>query len=260
MCRLLGIRANKIVSFDFSLEKFKKYGNSNPDGWGIGWYENDKPFIFKQPIATTDESSEYDKYKKEVRSDIFITHVRLGTHGSNAFENTHPFSYKNFIFAHNGIVAKDYIAAKLKKEYKALIQGQTDSEVYFYFIIQNIDEKGDFVEGIKSSIKIISQANNGGLNFLLSDGINFYAFRYSSYSSGYYTLYYLVRKFGSHPYLEYLSKETQLLIKSKDANLEQAVVFSSEKLTEENWQEIENGQLMVINEKLDIVKHNILNK
>jgi len=251
---------NKIVSFDFSLEKFKKYGNSNPDGWGIGWYENSKPLIFKQPLATTDEDSKYDEYKREVKSDIILTHVRPGTHGSNAFENAHPFNYKNYIFAHNGIVEKAYIASKLKKEYKTLIQGQTDSEVYFYFIIQNIEEKNDIIEGIRSSIKIISQANNGGLNFLLSDGINFYAFRYSSYSSGYYTLYYLVRKFWSSPYLEYLSKETLLLIKSKDANLEQAVVFCSEKLTEENWQEIENGQLMVVNEKLVIDKHNILNK
>lgn len=260
MCRLLGIRANKAISFDFSLEIFKKFGDSNRDGWGLGWYEDAKPFIFKQPISTTDKDSEYDKYKKEVKSDIILTHVRLGTHGSNAFENTHPFNYKNFIFAHNGIVSRDFLVSKLKSRFKDLVQGQTDSEVYFYFIIQNIEEKDDFIEGIKSSIEKISQTSNGGLNFLLSDGINLYAFRYSSYSSGYYTLYYLIRKFDSHPYLEYLSKETQLLIKSKDAKLEEAVIFCSEKLTEENWQEIENGQLMVINEKLDITKYNILNK
>jgi len=42
MCRLLGLVANKPVDLEFSLVKFKEFASWNPDGWGIGWYENKK--------------------------------------------------------------------------------------------------------------------------------------------------------------------------------------------------------------------------
>ena len=35
MCRLLGVIANQPVDLEFSLERFKKFANCNPDGWGI---------------------------------------------------------------------------------------------------------------------------------------------------------------------------------------------------------------------------------
>lgn len=44
MCRLLGVIANKPVDLEFSFLKadkpFRELGRTNPDGWGIGWYEN----------------------------------------------------------------------------------------------------------------------------------------------------------------------------------------------------------------------------
>jgi len=47
MCRLLGLVANKPVDIEFSLQRFKKFAKNNPDGWGIGWYENNSPMSFQ---------------------------------------------------------------------------------------------------------------------------------------------------------------------------------------------------------------------
>jgi len=49
MCRLFGLVANKKVNVEFSFLEadltFKELGSSNPDGWGIGYYENGNPNI-----------------------------------------------------------------------------------------------------------------------------------------------------------------------------------------------------------------------
>jgi len=46
MCRLISLMAIKTADLKFSLLKaetpFKNSGESNPDGWGIGWNGNDK--------------------------------------------------------------------------------------------------------------------------------------------------------------------------------------------------------------------------
>jgi len=57
MCRLLGIVANKPVDVEFSLWRFKEFSTYNPDGWDIGWYENNSPTVFKQGISAKDKES-----------------------------------------------------------------------------------------------------------------------------------------------------------------------------------------------------------
>ncbi len=59
MCRLLGLIANKTVDLEFSLTRFRKFAKDNPDGWGIGWYEEDgSAKVFKQGISA-DNSNEF---------------------------------------------------------------------------------------------------------------------------------------------------------------------------------------------------------
>jgi len=252
MCRLLGLIANKPVDLKFSLERFEEFASWNPDGWGIGWYEEGKPKIFKEGISALD-SKKFLTLSKEVRSKIIITHVRKGTEGESSERNSHPFQYGNWIFAHNGSVNRKYLLSQLKEEYKNNLKGETDSEVYFYYLIQCIEENKDVVDGIKKAIDKIMESSYIGLNFLLSDGNNLYAFRYSKYSKDYYSLYKLKRDPSTPGLIEYLSKETKALIRSKSLKGEKAVLVCSEKLTkDENWEEINIGSLLVINNNLTI--------
>lgn len=258
MCRLLGLVANKPVDLEFSIERFKEFSDINPDGWGIGWYENKTAKIYKQGISAKDRQSELPRLSKAVISKMIIAHVRSGTGAPPLEGNSHPFAFKNWLFAHNGSVDRDYLLSLLKDEYKKGLRGETDSEVYFFWILQNIETTGDIIGGIKKAIDKIMGKTYTGLNFLLTNGEILYAFRYSSGSRSYYSLYRLEREPTSPGPLDLLSRETKVLIQSKSLRGEKAILICSEKLTEENWSEIGFGNLLEIDADLKVKELTVL--
>jgi glutamine amidotransferase len=262
MCKLLGVRANKAVDMEFSLLKadtpFRSLADSNPHGWGIGWYEGKEPKVYKEGISAISSQSQLSHRAKEERSHIFISHVRRGTEGDASERNSHRFEDKNWLFAHNGSVNREYLYSQLKEEFKET-EGETDSEVYFHWILQNIfEEDGRVVEGVRKTIPRVIEEEFTGLNFLLSDGNSLYAFRYSRDSKHYYSLYYLRRDPADQGLTELRSKETQLLIQSKSLRGEKAVLVCSEQLTEEDWKEVLFGYLLQIDQGLCARKVKIL--
>lgn len=249
MCRLFGLVANKEVDIIFSMleasNRFKKQGKENPDGWGIGWYEKGVPKIEKYGESAF-SSNRFDELVKKIRSKIIIAHVRLATSGrSDSDRNAHPFIYNQWIFAHNGTVRKREILKLLRDPYNQNFTSEPiDSEIYFRYLIQCIDEKRDKIEGIKTAVDEVVKSS-GGANFLLSDGLKFYAFKYGK------ELYFLSRDplspFSSS------SKETHALIESKKLGDEKAILISTERLTkDECWKELSDGEFLIINENLEI--------
>lgn len=255
MCRLFGVIANRPVDLEFSFFKsdkpFKELGSNNPDGWGIGWYD-DGPDIYKEGISAI-QSEQLPRRVKEVRSRIIIAHVRHGTGAPPVRENSHPFSLDNLIFAHNGSVARDHLRDLLCEELKQELKGQTDSEVFFFWLVQNIREQNDMndiVAGVRSAVKEVRKHDHTGLNFLMSDGKKLYAFRYSNGNKDYYSLYYMVRNPTDKELFSLLSEETQALLKTKSLNDEKAVLVCSEKLTKEEWLEIPFGNILIVDSTL----------
>jgi glutamine amidotransferase len=261
MCRLLGVIANKPVDLEFSLlranKPFRNFGKSNPDGWGIGWYENSLAKVFKRSLSALNDHR-FDELSKEVSSKIIIAHVRRGTGGVPSEQNSHPFQYKNWIFAHNGSIDREFLFGLLKDKYRENVKGETDSEVYFYWILQCIEECRSVLKGIKKAVKKVITNSHTGLNFLLSNGVRLYAFRYSNNSREYYSLYLLRRISFCDDLFKVVSDETGALLKSKSLRGEKAVLICSEKLTEENWEEIKVASLVTIGQDLNIRIEQIL--
>jgi len=261
MCRLFGLVANKEVDIEFSFIKadrpFRDLGIKNPDGWGIGYYQNDNAIVFKEPVSTFNSSQFYQK-AKHLYSSIIISHVRKSSQGGRKKENTHPFNYNNWIFAHNGnIDIKELIKEQLLHKYIKSLKGETDSEIFFFWLIQNMDEY-DIIKGIKRAINFI-EGNKGdrtsSLNFLLTNGEKLYALRKAFSNTAFYSLFYLVRDPQNNNITSYVSKETNQLIQSKKLSDEKSIVICSEKMTsEENWIPISNSSLMIVEKKFDI-KH-----
>lgn len=260
MCRLFGLVANKPVDVEFSLLRFKEFSKYNPDGWGIGWYEKNSAKVFKQGISAKDNESQLPNLSKEFRSKIIIAHVRKGTGAQPSEINSHPFQYKNWLFAHNGSVDRDFLFSLLTDGYKKELKGKTDSEVYFYWILQCIGGDKDVIEGIKKAIEKITirSYNYSGLNFLLSDGKCLYSLRYSSYSEDYYSLWVLKREPSESRPLEFESQETKALLRSKSLKGERAVLVCSERLTKEKWENIETGNMLIIEPDLNVKEVRIL--
>ena len=125
-------------------------------------------------------------------------------------------------------------------------------------IMQMIEEYEDVVHGIKTAVKKIKSGNHTGLNFLLSDGHNLYAFRYSSCRMGYYSLYSLKRSPSKSGPFEIESQEIGALLHSKSLKVESVVLFCSEKLTKENWESISPGSLLIITPELNTKEVKIL--
>ena len=259
MCRLLGLMANRVVDLEFSLERLEEYSIQNPDGWGIGWYKDDKAQVFKQGFSVDSEDSDYAAISRSVESMTIIAHVRQMTEGEPANRNSHPFKLKNWIFAHNGGVDREHLLPLLTEEHHDALQGETDSEVFFYWILQCMEDKQDPVAGIDTAVKkIVEGIQYSSLNFLLSDGNKMYTFHYSDKAREHYSLYRLNRDPALPGPISIESEETKVLLHSKALKGESAILICSEKLTEEDWEEIPFGNLVIVDQNLKMDEFKIL--
>ena len=258
MCRLFGLYANKPVDVEFSFYKspkkrFEELSYKHCHGWGIAWIEKDWQ-IYKEPKPLYESSSARKYINKKVCGRIIISHIRRASVGSIKKENTHPWLYKGWVFAHNGTIHdKEKILQLLNDNYKDF-EGSTDSEIFFHLIIQEVNSIGDSIEGIRNAIEKIIR--NGieftSLNFIASDGEKLYALRYAQTELlDNYTLYYIKRPMKDG--LEGLSRETQQLIKLKLSRGEKAIIIASETMSDEKyWNLIQNKHLIIIDKSLNI--------
>src|ERR1700716_4225613 len=111
MARLFGLIGNRADLagrvLDVEREALKVPTGLVPAGalsWGIGFYQGGEVLIRRRP---NDERNALDlaALAKDLRSDLMIGHVRAATVGSIRTENTHPFRYREWLFAHTGSVA-----------------------------------------------------------------------------------------------------------------------------------------------------------
>ncbi len=254
MCRLLAVRANRPVDFRFSLlegpQNFRQLSQHHPDGWGIGWYGPSGPQVHKEPLAAL-ASQRYVQTTAQATSRIFVAHVRFATRGKETSENCHPFLWRRWLFAHNGtLYHHDRLREQLHPQHREAIQGQTDSEVFFHWILQNIAEHASVPEGIAAAVEMLGHYK--ALNFLLSDGSCLYAYRDALGRESYYSLFWLQRDPSEPGPLVLKSQELRALLDSKQLQQEKAVLVCSERLTDEHWQQIPLGCLLVVGADLQV--------
>jgi predicted glutamine amidotransferase len=255
LCRLFGLYANIPVDVEFSFYHAKnsiaQLSHYNYSGWGIAWFNGEKWELVKEPSALH-VSKKARSTARRVRGLIIISHVRLATTGGETLGNTHPWLYKGYVFAHNGTVDRRDLLRLIRQEYSDF-EGETDSEALFHLIVQEAVDAGCFLEGVRRALEKINEGEvrYSSLNFLASDGHQLYALRYANHSLWYYTLYYLERPRGPLS-LNKLSESTLQLIRAKLAHGEKAVLVASEPLTEENWLEIPNKHMLIVDKDLSV--------
>lgn len=113
------------------------------DSWGIGFYQGEV-LLQRRPKPPTGPVDFY-AVAKDLRTDVIIGHVRAGTIGKPKNENTHPFRFRSWMFAHHGTVPQfDEIGSKLLETVPDFLQrnirGQTDSEVLFHLFLGRLHE------------------------------------------------------------------------------------------------------------------------
>lgn len=125
-----------------SLSARKSEVTVNADGFGLGWYdEREEPGLYHEILPAWSDCN-LKSLARHIKSGLFFAHVRASTGTATNRSNCHPFSYKNWLFMHNGQIG-DYEA--LRWQLDRLIpehlynerRGATDSEVIFLLMVAN---------------------------------------------------------------------------------------------------------------------------
>ncbi len=175
----------RLLSKKGSVPKGSQSGHE--DGWGVVVYKGRRIILFRKEGSSAIKSKAYKKIIEEIRdldSNIVIGHLRKASTGKNKFFNSHPFVLKNFSFCQNGTIFNSK-RLPLTDEFENLIKGETDSERFFVYILQcinNIKDKKQTSNSIQKGIlKAVSFVKKNfdytALNFLLTDGKNAWALR-----------------------------------------------------------------------------------
>jgi predicted glutamine amidotransferase len=164
----------------------------NGDGTGLGWYDHRaEPALFRSIVPAWGDENLLE-LAAEIRSPLFLAHVRAGTGTPVQQTNCHPFRWRNWLFVHNGYVA-DY--KRLRRELLLAvhpdlftnIDGSTDSEVLFHLAltfgladdpIAGLERMAGFVEATAEAAGVTDPALQ--MTIGVSDGNRLYAVRYAS--------------------------------------------------------------------------------
>ena len=173
MCRLMGYvspekrTVSEIAGSDF--EQFTALSAKHGDGWGYAQVETNGAPSLTLEVARAKESAKYLELTKNLESTGGLLHLRWATLNLAVTEgNTHPFSFGNYSFIHNGsIKPPESLDAFIDSQYLEKLRGSTDSERYFYVLLSFIDKLGAH-DGIREGIKTItSHCDFSSLNAMI---------------------------------------------------------------------------------------------
>jgi glutamine amidotransferase len=259
MCRLFGLNAGReLVAATFWLldapDSLEAQSHRNADGSGIGFFDSaGVPVLDKQPEPAF-RDPEFAREAKHAESVTFVAHVRLATAGGRTVRNTHPFTMRGRIMAHNGGIGElGRLEAQLG-DYASLVLGDTDSERYFALITQQADAHGgDVGAGIAAAARwIAASLPVSSLNAVLAVRGELWALRYPDFHA----LHILQRPAGSGRRsgeaagLHVRSAMSSVHVPALDAA---CVVLASEPLDgESGWRMLAPGELVHVRPDLTI--------
>jgi predicted glutamine amidotransferase len=150
MARLFGMMGNRgdlaarVLAHEAPALRVKSTGTAL--GWGVGFYQGGEVLMRRRPI---DEQAEIDitKVVGDIRADLLVGHVRSPSVGSLRTENTHPFRYRQWLFAQTGTTngfhaLRERMAESVPPFLRSGIRGETDSEIIFHLFLSFLHDQG----------------------------------------------------------------------------------------------------------------------
>jgi len=185
MCRLFGMSGgpNEVQATFWLLDastSLMSLSETQPDGVGLGTFEPDgTPRLYRKPVAAN-RSQTFIADAHEVSSRTFLAHIRHATAAEPTIENTHPFEQHGRLFAHNGVLGDLPALRERLGAHAELLQGSTDSELYFTLMTKRIEEHGgDIAAGITHAAReLAGDITLYSLNMLLTTPTDVWALRY----------------------------------------------------------------------------------
>src|SRR5579862_333452 len=122
---------------DQSLHAQLGVASTNGDGVGVGWYgEHAAPGLYRS-IEPAWSDRNLREIAGQVRSGLFLAHVRSSTGAAVQQTNCHPFRFGKWLWMHNGEIehfhtVRRELSLAIDAAIYADIEGSTDSEVFFF--------------------------------------------------------------------------------------------------------------------------------
>lgn len=184
------------------------------DGWGVViWRDGHPSYLAREPTDASNDPlfhqvcTQIDNLKV---SSHLIAHLRKSSSGAITKENTHPFILGDWAFAHNGTIFKHDLSTK------------NDGQLFFEQLLLR-GSKESITDAIRAQARSIhDQYKYTSITFLLSNGIDLYAYRDFTDYSYYYTMFFTV--------------------------LNDRVMVSQERFFDSDWIELNNFQLLHVSE------------
>jgi predicted glutamine amidotransferase len=163
----------------------------NADGFGVAWYgERAEPGLYRDVMPAWSDPN-LRSLTAQVKSGLFLAHVRASTGTATSRNNCHPFTVGRWSFMHNGQVG-GYDSFRrdadmlIPDDLYAHRKGATDSEALFLIALAeglDADPAGALARAAQHLIGL-SRAKGCGphlrLTAALSDGQRLYALRYAT--------------------------------------------------------------------------------
>lgn len=182
-------QAHSLVSQSMSAREAKT--DVNADGCGLGWYgERSAPGIYRSILPAWSDPN-LPGLMSQIRSRLFMAHVRSATSGGVSYTNCHPFTHSNRLFMHNGMISnyrklRARIEALIDEELHENIHGTTDSEAMFHIALSRgllTDPCAAMMHTLSDVVAITSaydKPERVRFAAALSDGEELWGFRWAS--------------------------------------------------------------------------------
>lgn len=202
MCRWAAYKGDPIFLSDIisapehsliaqSREAEEGKNTTNADGFGVAWYgHHQKPGLYRDTHPAWSDPN-LISLSQQVKSPLFLAHVRASTGMATSHNNCHPFECDNWTFMHNGQVGgfmgfRKAADMMVPDALYANRKGATDSEAMFLVAMAMGlgDDPKPAMERSVGAFQTLATAA-GILPYMrftaaLSDGETLYAIRYAS--------------------------------------------------------------------------------
>jgi glutamine amidotransferase len=279
MCRFIGYIGEPILMDDLLFKPKNSLINQsvrahetdeplNGDGFGIGWYIHElgpEPARFVSVRPAWNDAN-LKSMAPKILAPCFFAHVRAASTSDVNEYNCHPFTYKEFLFMHNGDILgfkniKRDIRESLPDDLYNMIDGDTDSEHLFALFIAEMEKMnipGDvgaeqMALGLERAIQVTRDFKKRKnitdidyVNVAITNGKDLLASRYISDPK-------------QEPLSLYYSEGSAYRCHDGECRMEnhsekKAVLLVSEKLTSyrSDWQHIPANSFVMVDRNLDI--------
>ncbi|THD83016.1 class II glutamine amidotransferase [Aliigemmobacter aestuarii] len=163
----------------------------NADGFGVAWYgERPEPGLYRDVMPAWSDPN-LRSLTAQVRSGLFLAHVRASTGTATSRNNCHPFAVGRWCFMHNGQVGgydgfRRCAEMLIPDELYPFRRGATDSEALFLAALAeglDRDPKGALARAV-ARLEALSRekgtAPHMRLTAAFSDGRRLYAVRHAT--------------------------------------------------------------------------------